>query len=404
MLRLLRNAACVSARCMSIQAQSARSTPTCLPKFASVLEQVDNEVLLSLDEIRSQNSHALWIEGVDTLKRIAAAPTRHLLSSQLLLLSHVHDLPVEKLDDNVANDVIMAAAAAELLHLFMLVQDDVMDNSLVRRGSPTVHHHLRGRLLTSTNHSQSNRLANSYATVISDCVHVAANDAMALTCSSDALSAFHDMAMMAAQYQFEDLTGWLPYRSDPEHIEQAVERVMRLLAHARFTSPMLVGQCFSAEPLPDAALAWASAFGNAFKLLSDVSDVAAGALNSGKDPLRNLHEGRPSAMVPAIFSGDYAPQAEDMLSAAVLSGANTPSLELLGALLLPHQAAERVLARVDCELRTAKMALDQLPRGQCLHEGLTNFTAGLQAHCDTLAERVQAEGKEVRDMLTEMGK
>src|SRR6185437_117383 len=50
-------------------------------------------------------------------------------------------------------DVVTASAALELLHAFALVHDDIMDESAVRRGRPTVHatardhhviHHHRG--------------------------------------------------------------------------------------------------------------------------------------------------------------------------------------------------------------------------------------------------------------------
>ena len=93
-----------------------------MPELTEALQQVDDEVLVSLDEIRQLNANPLWIEGTDSMKRIASAPSRHMISSQLLLLSHVHDLPRANLTPTMADDVIVATASVELLHLFMLVQ------------------------------------------------------------------------------------------------------------------------------------------------------------------------------------------------------------------------------------------------------------------------------------------
>ena len=99
-----------------------RSTPTCLPQFEQALADADAEVQLALDEIEAESDDLLWKEGLQSLKRIAGAPGRHMLSSQLLLLSHVHDVDLQDLNAEVADDVVTATTSLELLHLFMLVQ------------------------------------------------------------------------------------------------------------------------------------------------------------------------------------------------------------------------------------------------------------------------------------------
>ena len=107
-----------------------------------------------------------------------------------------------------------------------------MDNSIVRRGTSTVHHHLRGRLL-ATEGRDAGRLANSYATVLSDCVHATAHNVLASTCNSLALETFHAMALAAAQYQFQDLVGWKMHAGNTEAVTQAVEDVVALSSTLR---------------------------------------------------------------------------------------------------------------------------------------------------------------------------
>ena len=139
-----------------------------------------------------------------------------------------------------------------------------MDNSLVRRGVSTVHHHLRGRLATSPN-SSPGRLANSYATVLSDCVHAKAAHLMAQPCCSEALDEFYQVSLAAAKYQFHDLVGWRGC-DNVDKIADVAERMVTLSTELRFVHPLKVGSAFTEAPLPPAALAWAGHFGRAFKV------------------------------------------------------------------------------------------------------------------------------------------
>jgi geranylgeranyl pyrophosphate synthase len=114
-----------------------------------------------------------------------------------------------------------------------------MDNSIVRRGTSTVHHHLRGRLL-ATEGTVTGRIAESYAAVLADCVHATAHAVLATTSNSPALETFHAMALSAAQYQFQDLMGWKQHADNTEAVTQAVEDVVALSSTLRWVMRLVV--------------------------------------------------------------------------------------------------------------------------------------------------------------------
>jgi hypothetical protein len=174
-----------------------------------------------------------------------------------------------------------------------------------------------------------------------------------------------------------------------------------------------MGQCFSAHDLPPAAMEWAQHFGRAFKvydsqarspfiiqsllsltslwqLLGDVSDVVSDPFVSGKDPLRNLEEGRLSSVIPAMLRSEHAAAILTLDSPAWSSLGPNPLLRAL----LASQAVERVLEDSHAALQQATTVLAELDPKLCLHAGLTNFTAGLQHHHGVLHGRFDALQRE----------
>ena len=119
------------------------------------------------------------------------------------------------------------------------------------------------------------------------------------------------------------------------------------------------------------------------QLLGDVSDIVSDPFVSGKDPLRNLEEGRPSSVIPAMLRSDHAAAILTLDSPAWSSLGPNPLLRAL----LAAQAVEHVLEDAQSALQQAKGVLAELDEGLCLHAGLSNFTVGLQQHHGVMQER-----------------
>ena len=65
-------------------------------------------------------------------------------------------------------DLVRVAAALELLHLFALIQDDVMDRSASRRGRPTLHVVTAERHRVAAGLGDAELFGDSVATLVSD--------------------------------------------------------------------------------------------------------------------------------------------------------------------------------------------------------------------------------------------
>src|SRR5277367_5319622 len=92
--------------------------------LARVAERVDEAILA----LRPYGRSPLWSEAIAATLVLSRATT-HLLRAQLVLLgSLAGGGPAE----GAAPERL--AAGVELLHLFLLVHDDVMDNAALRRG------------------------------------------------------------------------------------------------------------------------------------------------------------------------------------------------------------------------------------------------------------------------------
>jgi geranylgeranyl pyrophosphate synthase len=234
---------------------------------------------------------------------MASASSRHLLNSQLFFLAQEG---TEGAEAPLPSYAVDAAAALELLHLFMLVQvglspgslslpahvtsgrcmglspaaqDDVMDNALMRRGEITVHRRLCNTLMTRHDLavSQSPRgLANSLAVVVSDCLHASASELLAQSAmaavqaghhqAGAAVGHFHHTAMLAARYQYQDMLGWRRAATKAAEVAQAVEELTVVATALRFHAPLKLGACFGETPLPPEALVWGTHIGTAFKV------------------------------------------------------------------------------------------------------------------------------------------
>jgi geranylgeranyl diphosphate synthase type I len=76
-------------------------------------------------------------------------------------------------------DVVRVGAALEMLQLFVLVHDDVMDESASRRGRPTVHVRATGLHTASNGMGSAQRFGESIAVLVGDLAHAEAGNLVA---------------------------------------------------------------------------------------------------------------------------------------------------------------------------------------------------------------------------------
>lgn len=252
---------------------------------------------------------------------------------------------------------LRAAASLELLHAFALIQDDVMDASVLRRGQPTVHTELQRR---HTRDGDS-RFGESAAVVLGDLCLIWAEQ-MLRTSGLDAAAlqraapVYDLMRQELAIGQYLDLH----HTNTPTHELATAWRIAHLKS-ARYTvtRPLLLGaQLAGGEPYLHSALqAYGDAVGLAFQLRDDILGVIGDTHITGKPADDDLREGKPTTVLAAAF--ELADDHQRKQLHAVLDRRKGPERgEELRALIVATGAVEHVERLISEQALSAADVLD----------------------------------------------
>lgn len=278
-----------------------RTTPTAHQALLAPLADVDARVLALLREVRdAPGAPKEWSAAIAACEKLATSPKRHILASQLVLLGTLGASSLNSAENAAASlpadgPQIRAAAAMELLHLFMQVQDDVMDDAGQRRGRVPLHRELHARLAQHKDGRTAGnaaRLSVHLTTVVADALHSSALVELASALATAeggpgtmpggamaALQAVGRGSATAAAFQFRDVLGWrdaLDAGGADESLEQRAERFAHYersmvdFTVSRFAVPLGLGLALSsAAPTPsvtDAVAEWCHCAGRAFQV------------------------------------------------------------------------------------------------------------------------------------------
>ncbi|MGG5258300.1 polyprenyl synthetase family protein [Phycicoccus avicenniae] len=212
--------------------------------------------------------------------------------------------------------LVDVAAALELLQLFALVQDDVMDRSDSRRGRPTLH------VVTAARHRRAAALGD--ADLFGDSIAVLVAD-LALSEATLLASRGHPrvartwrvMATELVQGQVLDLTHTAGRGRD-----LATSRRIARLKSGRYTvaRPLQLGAevAGAAPELVERLGAWGDLVGEAFALRDDVLGAFGDPAATGKPTGDDLRCGKPTALL--AWAEQLLPHADRPLLAACDAG------------------------------------------------------------------------------------
>ncbi len=202
-------------------------------------------------------------------------------------------------NQEITSDIYHASTCIELLHNFMLIHDDIIDRSNLRRGKPTMHRMLR-KVAPS---SDPDQLGINLGIIAGDIVYALAIDAFLSFKETPkrmakALKYFVQTAAFTAMGEFVDtLNGVLP-------ISKVSERDVFLnysLKTARYTfdCPLVVGALLSgASPKETQLLSELGLLiGQAFQIQDDVIGVFDSEKNIGKSILSDIEESKKTILV-----------------------------------------------------------------------------------------------------------
>jgi geranylgeranyl diphosphate synthase, type I len=278
--------------------------------------------------------------------------------------------------------VISVAAALELFHAAALVHDDIMDNSDLRRGQPSLH-----RRFESQHHEQGwsgsgRQYGDAAALLIGDLLLAWSDElfeaGVSLVSNRDAAAAaraqFSLMRTEVTVGQYLDMLEETSWRSRPE--AELLPRAHRVIVYksAKYSveAPLTVGASLADASLPQLAAlrAFGLPLGVAFQLRDDLLGVFGDPAVTGKPAGDDLREGKRTVLVtlarqklPAsaarlfdelLGDDDLTDQQIGMLQTAVRDSGAVEQVERI----IAHNVATATAALSDAPL--ARSARDEL--------------------------------------------
>ena len=192
-------------------------------------------------------------------------------------------------------------AAIELLHVFALFHDDIMDGALTRRGQVTSHTSLAQ--LHSTSHwaGESRRFGEGAAILIGDLTHVI-SDQLLGDIPNAARDIWHEMRLEVNVGQYLDMLG----SARRERSREVAQRICRYKS-AKYTieRPLHLGALTADVERGTQLLPLLSQFGlplgDAFQLRDDVLGVFGDTTVTGKPVGDDLREGKPTLLLAYAY-------------------------------------------------------------------------------------------------------
>lgn len=253
------------------------------------------------------------------------------------------------------DELVLAGTALELLHVFALIHDDVMDASDTRRGRPSVHAAARAEHQRLGGLGDAQRYGENIAILAGDLAHSEAGLLVGrLPQSMQELWRTLTVELMVGQGR--DLVGAANGRRDLEHA-RAVARAKS--GAYTVTRPLQLGAIAAGagSGTLSAVERYGTAAGEAFALRDDILGVIGDPQQTGKPVGDDLVAGKPTVLL-ALADARFGPRHRRLLQRAARGRASARQLADLQAELFRSGVIDDVEAMIATAVEAAIAALD----------------------------------------------
>jgi geranylgeranyl diphosphate synthase type I len=244
------------------------------------------------------------------------------------------------------DELVTVGAALELLHVFALIHDDVMDGSETRRGQPSVHASARGQHLLRHGLGDAQRYGENIAILAGDLAH-SESGLLVATLPRPLQELWRTLCIELMMGQGRDLVGAANGRRDLAHAREVARA--KSGAYTVWRPLQLGAMAAGAGPGTLAALErYGVAAGEAFALRDDILGVIGDARATGKPVGDDLIAGKPTVLM-ALATERFSPRWQRALRRAARGRAS----ESLVAALQREFVRSGVIADVEAMIRDA---------------------------------------------------
>ena len=235
--------------------------------------------------------HQLWQVATDT----ALAGGKR-LRPYLVALAYeaIANKPVD-------NTIYQAGLPVELLHIAVLMHDDIIDRDTVRHGKPNVSGRYQSLYASESAAVDIPHFANSSALIAGDLLLAEAYRSIASLNhprSDSAFAAFHDGVFAVCGGELLDTEA--PFRRNPT---DALTICSLKTASYSFVMPLTIGAVLAGadEKQLSALRHFAEALGTAFQLTDDLLGVFGDNTKTGKSTIGDIREGKKTYLVEQFY-------------------------------------------------------------------------------------------------------
>jgi geranylgeranyl diphosphate synthase, type I len=286
-------------------------------------------------------------------------------------------------DDQESGPIVQLAGSLELLHAAILVHDDVIDGSELRRGQPSVRAALAAHHRAAGWWGDSQEFGDHTALLVGDLLWSAAHDAfddgvadLPPERRSSVLRCFRSMRSEVLSGQLLELRA----QAARDLNAGTAQKILRYKTSAYTVEwPAEIGlesACSAPAVVVETLNRFARAVGQAFQLRDDLSDLFGSTLTSGKRAGDDLRAGKPTELMGAAL--ELAAEADVQTLSRIIGDATANDADVAEVQRIVEQtgALGRVRDRIDALVTTAEEAIvDLSPVDDAVRAGLSELVA-----------------------------
>lgn len=338
--------------------------------LAEVATRVDERLTRLLDAERARwgGFDADLVEPIDEIARLVLAGGKRLRPA------FAHWGFIAAGGDPLAERIVDAGGALELLHAFALFHDDVMDGSTTRRGAPTTHHVAIGRHETDGWDGEARRFGEGVAILVGDLAFVYA-DLLLQGASPAVWGLWHELRIELNIGQYLDIVGSV-------RRERRYDKASRICRYksGKYTieRPLHLGALLADDERGAALLEPLSGYGlplgDAFQMRDDVLGAFGDTAVTGKPVGDDLREGKPTPLM-ALATERATPAQLSVLDRVGRPDLTDTHVAAIQQVIVECGALAELEQRITSLTDQALAALDQAPIDTSARDELRHLAA-----------------------------
>lgn len=200
--------------------------------------------------------------------------------------------------------ILRLGYALESIHAALLVQDDIVDRSLLRRGKPTAYMFFRETLKDKLETKRLELVADNYAVLVSDLLF---NFATVLLSSfpekfANIVVSNINNTIVGQGLDILNTVGNLNLKYNVEILEDVIAVYKYKTAYYTFVLPLQLGYALLNKRLPSRMRLFAENLGIAYQIQDDIIGAFGSPKKTGKDNISDFKEGKNTILIAYVLT------------------------------------------------------------------------------------------------------